>query len=308
MEAGLIALGRGANCRFGIPPSSRGVRVPELPEVELVLRRISPDIIGRTIRDVALGNSRVIRPHSPARFRSEVRNHRIGKIWRRGKYLVFQLRRGSARADRILLLHLGMTGRVGTGFRELTPQRHMAAIFDLGDASLVFEDPRQFGSLQLDGDVLKSLGPEPLEDSFSPEVLIERAGSSRRAIKVCLLDQACIAGLGNIYAAESLFQSGIHPAREARGLKQSEWERLYQSIREVLSSAIQRGMLGAEGLDSGPTPIFYRSNTGPRGEMLPQPVFQVYDRSGSPCPACGTPVKRILQGGRSTFFCPSCQR
>lgn len=283
--------------------------MPELPEVELVLRRISPEILGRTIRDVAFGNARVIRSYSPARFRRAIQNHRIQEVWRRGKYLVFRLDRGSARAGQILLLHLGMTGRVGTGSPEIPPPRHMAAIFDLGNnMSLVFEDSRQFGSLQLDEGTLKSLGPEPLDDSFSADVLIERAGSSRRAIKVCLMDQKCLAGLGNIYVSESLFRSGIHPAREARGLNRMEWERLHQSIREVLSGAIQRGMPSAEGSKAGPTPLFYRGNTSPNGEALPQAVFQVYDRSGSPCPACGTPVERIVQVGRSTFFCSLCQR
>lgn len=184
----------------------------------------------------------------------------------------------------------------------------MAAIFDLGKVSLVFEDPRQFGSLQLDRDVLGSLGPEPLEDSFSPETLIERVGSSRRRIKVCLLDQGCLAGLGNIYASESLFQSGIHPDREARGLSPKEWERLHRSIRDVLSRAIQQGMSGADGTESVPAPIFYYGNTRSGGEVSPEPVFQVYDRAGCPCPVCGTPVERIVQAGRSTFFCPTCQK
>ncbi|MBL9175043.1 MAG: bifunctional DNA-formamidopyrimidine glycosylase/DNA-(apurinic or apyrimidinic site) lyase [Verrucomicrobiales bacterium] len=277
--------------------------MPELPEVELALRRILPGILGREIRDVTLCNSRVIRPLPAGSFLSAVRDRRIEGIRRRGKYLVFQLGPRPAAPD-LLLLHLGMSGRLEVVSPQGSRTRHAAALFDLGDVGLAFEDVRQLGRIQLGGDALGSLGPEPLEKSFGPASLVRIAGNSRRGIKVCLMDQGCIAGLGNIYAAESLFRSRIHPAREARALNRREWERLWRSIREVLTEAIERGVD-----ESGrPGPRFYHRAPGVSADAGPTPVFQVYDREGRPCPACGEPVRRILQSGRSTYFCPGCQQ
>jgi formamidopyrimidine-DNA glycosylase len=194
------------------------------------------------------------------------------------------------------------------------PPRHAAVIFDLGGEEWVFEDVRGFGRMTLDPGVVSGLGPEPLEAGFTEAVLWEALKGSRQAVKVRLLDQSVVAGVGNIYASEALFRARISPRRRAGALGSGEVGRLRDAVVEVLEEAIRLGsalpldFAGDSGVGgSGEEGLFYYGRM-PGGGSSAEERFRVYDRSGLPCVACGTSIRRILQAARSTYFCPRCQR
>jgi len=187
--------------------------------------------------------------------------------------------------------------------------KHAAVVLNLDRGRFVFEDTRYFGRFTLDTTSLEKLGMEPLEAEFTPKRFAEALKRSAQAIKVKLLDQSLVAGLGNIYASEALFRAKISPRTPARGLKNGQVESLWHSIRQVLQEAIERGSsiplaFSGAGAQEG---LFYFGRASKTADMYEE-RFRVYDRAGKPCLECGTKIKRVVQAARSTFFCPGCQR
>jgi formamidopyrimidine-DNA glycosylase len=280
--------------------------MPELPEVETVARGLAQVWDGRTLVRVECRRPDLRKP-LPPRFAERLTGRRIERVGRRAKYLVVGLDDGL-----VLLGHLGMSGRmVISQGRNEPPGRHdhVEFITDHG-ISVTYCDPRRFGLLDLCGrdelsahPLLAGLGPEPLEAGFSAEMLAACLAGRRSPIKVALLDQTLVAGLGNIYVSESLFRAGIAPTRPADSLKAAEIGRLVPAIRDVLTEAIAAG---------GST---LRDHVRPDGELgYFQHSFAVYDRAGEACPGCtcdiagSSGIQRIVQAGRSTFFCAHRQR
>ncbi|MFN0066240.1 MAG: bifunctional DNA-formamidopyrimidine glycosylase/DNA-(apurinic or apyrimidinic site) lyase [Limisphaerales bacterium] len=283
--------------------------MPELPEVEVLVRHLAPLLRGRRIRGVEVGWAKSVRPHVPADFAAQLHDAVIEDVTRRAKFLVFRLRRARAREPFTLLGHLGMTGRMWLQPRDAALPKHAVVALGLGAHRWVFEDTRRFGRLSLDASPLAALGPEPWDGAFTPEALRAALRRRRQAIKVRLLDQSLVAGLGNIYASEVLHRARISPRRHAGGLKPAEAVRLHGAIRGVLEEAIGfgstvpldfGGVAGREGL------FYYgRAEGVPDGDAE---RLAVYDRAGQPCGRCGRPIRRIVQAGRSTYFCTGCQR
>ena len=285
--------------------------MPELPEVEIVRQGLAPLLINARIEKLQLRRPN-LRFDFPKGFTKQLEGRTIVNVSRRAKYLLIELSGGMT-----LLSHLGMTGN----YRFFNPpepgafEKHDHVIFELGNTKspspfLVYSDPRRFGFMDLfddskDCSFLAHLGPEPLGNEMTTQLLIEKFANRRGPIKSVLLDQKVIAGLGNIYVCEALFRSKIHPATPAASLvktDQGEVDRrlevLTRSIREVLTEALEAG---------GSTLKDYRSVEGDSGYF--QHAFMVYDREGKQCvaPRCTGQVERIVQSGRSSFFCSSCQ-
>ncbi len=268
--------------------------MPELPEVETVVRGLRAPLIGRTIYDVWYDWPKVIQTPAPNEFVDRIEGQTFRAINRRAKYIVCELDHD------ILAIHLKMTGRLFTWASENMPDRwvHFRLRLD-NDEYLCFSDSRRFGRVFLSSDfasVAPELGPEPLEDEFTAGVLVKRLATRHRAIKALLLEQSFVAGVGNIYADEALHRAGIHPLRPADELVDDEIIRLHESIRAVLSAGIDY---------EGASISWYRKPDGTRGES--QNHFYVYDREGLPCLTCGQPIQKIRVAQRGTHFCPTCQ-
>jgi formamidopyrimidine-DNA glycosylase len=275
--------------------------MPELPEVETVRRGLALKMTGRRILQAELRRPDLRRPFPPA-LADRLGGARIGALGRRGKYILIELD-----ADGVLLLHLGMSGRVTAGSSALPDAPHDHVILRLDDGTVIrFNDPRRFGLLdyfkrgeEAQHPLLAGLGPEPLEPEFSGDYLTAALDGKMTPIKSALLDQRIIAGLGNIYACEALFRAGISPRRLARSIGRGRADRLVAGIRSVLTEAIEAG---------GSSLRDYVQADGELGYF--QHRFAVYDREGEPCPGCdcGGGVRRIVQAGRSSFFCAKRQR
>jgi len=282
--------------------------MPELPEVEVLVRRLGPLVRGRRIRSVTVRRPRVLRAVTARSFARALRGATFVGLRRRGKFLVFTMRRPRLRRPFCLLAHLGMTGRIYGAAHAARWPKHAAVVFDLGQRLLVCEDPRYFGRWSLQAGLLRKLGPEPLGRRFTIAHLETGLKKSRQAIKVRLLDQRLVAGLGNIYASEALHVAGLSPRRRACGLRPAEVARLHRAIRGVLAHAIRGGStvpLGASGW--GDTRGgFYRDGGDARPQFY-RKRLRVYDRAGRTCRRCGGSIRRIVQAGRSTYFCPRCQ-
>lgn len=288
--------------------------MPELPEVEILARHLRPLLHGQTIRDVEVRRQAVLEPTTAARFKQRLCGAKFLSLTRRGKYLLFELRAKNSRENFILLGHLGMTGRMFLVQKSEPLPKHAAVVLDLGAKNFIYDDTRYFGRLTLDLGAVDVLGPEPLDDSFTPELFARELKRSRQPVKVKLLDQSLVAGVGNIYASESLFRAGISPRRAANRLTRPQVEKLWQSVRDVLAAAIEWGSTvplnftthESDGL------FYYGSSMGADGVTGGKDFYterlRIYDRGGQPCLNCGTPVKRIVQAARSTFFCPHCQK
>ena len=207
-----------------------------------------------------------------------------------------------------LLGHLGMTGRMYVALKTEPLPKHAAIVFDLGDRNFIYEDYRYFGRMSLDLSPVEALGPEPLGKAFTPAFLMAALKRSRQPIKVKLLDQAVAAGVGNIYVSEALFRARISPKQPANTLTAAQVLRLHRTIRETLKDAIRFGstvpLKFASGKSDG---LFYFGRSGD-GEGYYSERLRIYDRAGQACRRCKTPVKRIVQAARSTFFCPECQK
>lgn len=283
--------------------------MPELPEVEILVRYLRPLLVGRRIRSVVVLRAKAVRPSTAGEFADAVRGAEIRAVERRAKYLRFELAAVGGAGVRVLLGHLGMTGRMYLQAQDHPRARHVSVVFGLGEDDWVYEDPRQFGGMRLGEDRLQDLGLEPLEESTTEAEWAARLAGSRQPIKVRLMDQSVIAGLGNIYASEALHEAGIAPHREARSLKGEEVRRLRRAIREVLEAAIRTGSsagldFAGRGMGDG---LFYFGRSP--GALDPvEERFRVYDREGQACRRCSGRIVRSVLGGRSTYSCQGCQR
>ena len=279
--------------------------MPELPEVETVARSLRPHLVGRTIRRVETSGFSLRRPVDADHLTHASVGARIEAVDRIGKYLLVRLSRGH-----VLLSHLGMSGQLLFSPAASARAAHTHVVFQLaplrggnGD-ELRYVDPRRFGVLvaYAERDLamcpeLHSLGPDPLSESFTLDYFLAEARTSRRDIKQFLLDQNRIAGLGNIYVAEALHAAGISPRRRADRLGPARVEKLHAAIRSVLFSSVER---------RGTSLRDYVDADGASGGN--QHHLAVYGREGERCHACGAIVRRLVQGARSTFYCPGCQR
>jgi formamidopyrimidine-DNA glycosylase len=283
--------------------------VPELPEVEVLVHHLDPLVKGQRIRTVSVRREKVIRPTTPEQLAETLAGATFQGVTRRAKFLLFELKSKGTKDSFQLVAHLGMTGRIYLQAKNGMLPKHAAVVLDLGPNYLIFEDTRYFGRFTLDTTTLAELGPEPLDDGFDIEAFTAALKRSSQPIKVKLLDQTLIAGVGNIYASEALFRAGISPQRRSDKLKPAEVKTLLKAIREVLNEAIRFGSTipldygGANKRDG----LFYY---GKRAEVVDhyEERLQVYDRYGKPCVKCETPIKRVVQAARSTFFCPACQK
>lgn len=273
--------------------------MPELPEVETVRRSLEALLIGKTIRDVTVNLPRLIRtPDDAEQFKLMLKGLKIERVGRRGKFLLLEL------GDYTLVSHLRMEGRFGVYSPDDPVEKHTHVIFHFTDGTeLRYRDVRQFGTFDLlpKGDYskipgLRKIGPEPLEEDFTPKVLQERLKNRTGKIKALLLDQNLVAGIGNIYADEALFEAGIHPETIGQDLSHSQIEKLHQAIVNVLALSVK---LGGSSVKS------YVNGFGKTGEF--QFHLKVYGKDKQPCPNCGTPLEKIRVGGRGTHFCAKCQ-
>jgi formamidopyrimidine-DNA glycosylase len=265
--------------------------MPELPEVETIVRTLRPGIISRRIEVVRLNRSDIINPPR-VELAKLLQNRTITSLARRGKKIVFQLD-----AEDRFFIHLGMTGRLTLENPDASLAPHTHLILSINRQELRFVDPRRFGGIFWLGKEKSpddGLGPEPLD--MTTDDLTPRLKKTRRAIKTALLDQKLIAGVGNIYADEALFIARINPRTLASRLSRDQVEQLTAAIKTVLIRAIEH---------RGSTLRDYRDANGNPGAF--QKIHQVYDRESQPCLVCGTPIRRIVLGQRSTHFCPQCQ-
>ena len=259
--------------------------MPELPEVETIVRSLEPRLRGRRILQADITSDLVVRGDRPALI-SNLAGRTITTIERRGKFIVLRLDRG------FLAIHLGMTGKL---LADAPPGPHTRARFHLDDGELLYDDIRMFGKLEWEPARIEALGPEPL--SISAADFIERLRARRAIVKPLLLNQGFLRGLGNIYVDESLFRARIHPRAVASRLSPARALRLHQAIVEVLTLAIEH---------RGSSISDYVDGEGRKGSF--QLLHQVYGKEGEPCTVCGTPIRRILVAQRGTHYCPRCQR
>ena len=270
--------------------------MPELPEVEMVVRGLRDDVIGRRLGGAEVDWPPQLGDVDPEHFSARLSGQQIESLARRGKYIVFTL------SDDVLIIHLRMTGRLYIANPEdfSDADRWLRVRFPLDDGrELRFSDLRKLGRLYLVADsdeVLGGLGPEPLEDAFTPEVFRERLANRSGVLKPLLLNQSFVAGVGNIYADEALWRARIDPRRRANTLEPDEINRLYEAIRAALAAGVNH---------EGASFSWYRKPDGTAGEF--QNHFNAYNRAGDPCPRCGTPISKIWLAQRGTHFCPECQ-
>jgi formamidopyrimidine-DNA glycosylase len=302
--------------------------MPELPEVEYTVRQLQAHLVGATIQDVSLFWLRTVGHPDPECFRAQIAGQSILRVHRRAKYILVDLS-----GEQLLIIHRRMTGnflllppgwQIDESLRERDPAAwstkgptfftgnehsyshelgYCRVCFHLADGRLLlFTDPRKFGRVELwpaaqEQEILRTLGPEPLDESFTANVLAQGLAARKGPIKQALLDQSIVAGIGNIYADEALFVAGIHPLRRAGSLNADEAQRLRDAIVSVLSHAIEHG---------GTSFNDYRDLWGEAGENFSH--VRVYQRTGQPCGRCGSTIERIVVGQRSTHFCPGCQQ
>jgi formamidopyrimidine-DNA glycosylase len=282
--------------------------VPELPEVEILVRHLRPLILGKTIRAVVVRREKVLHPTDALHFKQRLRGATFLQLTRRGKYLLFELRPQNRHGTFKLLGHLGMTGRMFLARKGEPLPKHAAVVLDLGAKNFIYEDTRYFGRLTLDVSSAEKLGPEPLDETFSPEYLRKQLKKSRQPIKVKLLDQLLVAGVGNIYASETLFHAGVSPRRAANKLTTTQIKKLHQAIRATLTEAIDCGSTLPLNFRAGKSDgLFYFGQAAGAPDFYEERL-RVYNRADKPCFACGQTIKRIVQAARSTFFCPHCQK
>jgi len=267
--------------------------MPELPEVETIRNELAPWVVGQSFAQVDICDPKVVCGDSAEEVRQRLIGQKLESLRRRGKYLIFHLSGG-----RSLIIHLRMTGALLLDPENVT--RYARAVFHLSNGHrLVFSDRRRLGLVQLVGDadtVVCKLGPEPFDKNFTAKALQDRLSRHRIPIKAALLDQAIVAGIGNMYADEALFAAGIHPLRPADSLTLKEVRTLHRCIREVLRVGI--GSKGAS-VDT------YVRPDGKLGTAHFD--FKVAHRRGQPCPICGSPIERVVVQDRGTYFCPKCQ-
>jgi formamidopyrimidine-DNA glycosylase len=274
--------------------------MPELPEVEIIARKLRPELVGKRITKANLLWSRTLATPTPAKFKREIVGQEIKAVGRRAKYVHIQL------PAYHLFVHLRMSGDLYIKEGQVTPEKHDRLILDLASNSsldrrgettrLVFNDTRKFGRVWLVRDpeeVIGGLGPEPLSDEFTPQILYEGLQSRHRQLKPLLLDQTFLAGMGNIYTDEALHMARLHPLTVSDSVEREQAQALWEAIRAVLQEGIRRNGASIDWVYRG-------------GEF--QNYFRVYDRKGQPCPVCGTAIERLVIGQRGTHVCPNCQK
>jgi formamidopyrimidine-DNA glycosylase len=272
--------------------------MPELPEVETVRAQLEPVLAGRRFERVEIRDPRLVRPYEPAEVAAELEGERVAAVERRGKYLIVRFE-----SDRVLLIHLRMTGSLRHSGDGLDEDPHRRAVVRLDDGSdVAYRDVRRFGTWlvlepgELAPYLATRVGDEPLDALFTAARLGERLAKRRAPIKAALLDQRTLAGMGNIYVDEALWRARINPLRPAESIDRKELQRLHKAIRAALEAGIDR---------QGSTLRDYALPDGGSGSM--QDEFKVYGRGGEPCDRCGTPIAKTRIAGRGTWFCPRCQ-
>lgn len=273
--------------------------MPELPEVETVKRILEPQLVGRNITEVTMNRPDIVAHPLSDAFAAAATGATITAMDRRGKYLTILLADGSR-----IILHLRMTGSLLVTPPDHPEEKHTHIVFQLSDGNeLRFVDPRRFGRFWLfrkgEEDTIcgmHKLGPEPFDAMLNADHLSCMLSKRKRAIKDCLLDQTVMAGIGNIYADESLFAAKIRPDRAASTLTDEEWHRLAAVIPTVLRQAVEANAM---------TPEEYVAGNG--RQYRNTPTFQVYGHGGEPCPCCGATLLRTVVAGRGTVYCPVCQ-
>ncbi len=273
--------------------------MPELPEIEVLKRSLEARLAGRRVLEVLVRSPALREPLDRRTLRS-LAGRRIERLGRRGKYLLIELEQGST-----LVIHLGMSGRLTLAPEPAAREKHEHLTLRLdGDERLRLRDPRRFGvafvaptaSLERDRH-FRHLGAEPLAPVLTGKQLAGLARGRRGPVKSFLMDGRLLVGVGNIYATEALFRAGIHPARSVARIGEERWQRLASAVVEVLEQAIAEG---------GTTLNDFTDGAGREGEF--QISLAVYGRPGEACPVCGAALRRIVQAGRSSFYCPRCQR
>ena len=275
--------------------------MPELPEVEQVVRALARAIAGRRILAAELRLKRTAPGISAAAFDRKLKNSTITSVTRRGKYILIELD-----SDQVLTTHLRMTGKFVSAAVDEPLPAYAHVVFHLdNDRRLIFCDMRQFGRMRILSSKkltaareLSTLAPEPLSEEFTVDYLSSVLARSHRSLKQLLLDQTKVLGLGNIYAGEALFRARINPFKAAHTLSRQRTIRLHVAIRDVLREAVELGSTLKIDLADGGA-VYFSS---------PERFWQVYEREGEPCPNCGTKIRRVVHGGRSTYYCPRCQR
>lgn len=274
--------------------------MPELPEVELISKSLDSLVKGRTISFAGLLCERLAPDISPAEFSKTLRKTKINFVHRRGKFILFDLSGGKT-----LIVHLRMSGRFSLLPAERENPKFTHAVLHFDDQKLVFDDQRHFGLMKVVRthelytiNELKKLAPEPFSDDFSVEYLYGKTKATKRNLKEFLIDQTKVCGLGNIYACEAMFTAAANPQNASNKLSEQSVIRLHESIRSVLHEAVTHKIckIDPENLESN-----YFSGSISAGWL-------VYDRENEPCRNCKTPIVRLKHGGRSTYFCPQCQR
>lgn len=271
--------------------------MPELPEVETTRRGIAPHIEGKTVRDVIVRHHQLRWP-VPRGLKATLVGHKVKSVSRRAKYLLIEFDHGT------LILHLGMSGslRIIDGALPADKHDHVDIVFENGRA-LRLTDPRRFGAVlwtrddPQQHDLIAHLGPEPLSDAFSGDYLFQRSRGRKGTIKQFIMDGKIVVGVGNIYANESLFLAGINPKRLAGRISRERYDTLAEAVKQVLAAAIKQG---------GTTLRDFVGGDGRPGYFAQQ--LNVYGREGEPCRVCGTPIRHLVLGQRSTYYCSNCQR
>ena len=272
--------------------------MPELPEVEVLRRSLEGRCRGRSISEVEVFDRRLREPIDAA-FATSLEGRMIERLGRRAKYLLAHLN-----DHQTLMVHLGMSGRLIWQAGQREPQKHEHWRIRLDDGSTMrYQDPRRFGLARVvnsghlnDDRKLRHLGVEPLSDDFSGRLLQRSAVGRRRAMKEFLMDQTVVVGVGNIYASEALHRARVHPRRQVSRVAAATWTRVAESVQWTLRRAIEAG---------GSTLNDFRNGVGESGYF--QIEHAVYDRHGQPCHRCSSTIRRIVLGGRSSYYCPGCQ-
>jgi formamidopyrimidine-DNA glycosylase len=275
--------------------------MPELPEVEVVRRGLLNHLPGRTITGLSTDGKQMRLPVPESALRASLTGARITDVRRRAKYLLIDMDNGS-----VLIVHLGMTGILGLFPVETAHNVHDHVCWRLdNDYELRFNDTRRFGSVQIVGPnqaksleqtLFKATGPEPFAADFDGRYLYDKAHKKQQPVKNFIMDGRVVAGVGNIYANESLFSAGIRPTRKAGAISKKRYSLLVDQIRDVLTTAIDCG---------GSTISDFLDASGTSGYF--QIHFNVYGRKDQPCPLCSEPIRHVKLGGRASYFCPSCQ-
>lgn len=264
--------------------------MPELPEVETIARKLTPDLVGKTILEADVRWARTLATPSAKKFKEQIKGQVIQSVGRRAKFLDIKLTAYN------LLIHLRMSGDLFVKEGKIGPEKHDRLVLRLsGNKYLVFNDTRKFGRVWLTNnvdEVLGKLGPEPLSNDFTPHWLFDALQARHRQLKPLLLDQTFLAGLGNIYTDESLHIAKLHPLTLSDSVTAKQAEKLHKAIRSVLQEGIRRNGASIDWVYRG-------------GEFQNQ--FRVYGRDGETCPVCGTTIQKLIVGQRGTHVCPKCQ-